>query len=170
LYNIIFIPILCLFLLIVFHIILNYLLENLAYTFLLSFLLNTFILLIITTILGISNHNTITDIIFLLSGNFIIFLCTSYVYINILYVGNASIRFRILHLIYMSADGITKDELIKEYNAESILYTRLNRLQESKQIIKQDDRYYSGIPKQIIMAIFFQFWRRIILGETPENQ
>jgi hypothetical protein len=97
-------------------------------------------------------------------ADFIIFFCLSYCYINFINIGNASVRIKALNEISMAENGVTIRDILDKYNSEIILNIRLERMLYNGQIVQRDNVFLSGKSRQILLALFFKFWRRIILG------
>jgi hypothetical protein len=98
------------------------------------------------------------------AANLIILICADYCYINTVNVVNASVRIRILDEISGSVSGLSERQILRIYNAGSILASRLERLLGSGQIIKRSGKYISGKSGQILLSMFFMLFRTIIFG------
>lgn len=108
---------------------------------------------------------TIVDWIGFYLADLVVYLCLSYCYINFINIGNASVRIKALYDICLSAEGVTAQQILDGYNSEIILGIRLRRLLESGQIKMTDNIYFLGKPRQVLLALFFKFWRDLILGK-----
>ncbi|MBM4388538.1 MAG: hypothetical protein FJ088_12405 [Deltaproteobacteria bacterium] len=107
------------------------------------------------------------DAIALFAGDFIIFLCISFTYIDSLSIGVWSIRIRILDEICNSKNGLTLDQLLQIYNARSIADMRIRRLSLNGQLVEKGGRFYmGGKNRQLLMAKAYLFLRRILFGDS----
>jgi hypothetical protein len=117
----------------------------------------------------------ITDIVFLLILIFSIkltfinslfylfyFLCLQYLYLGYFYTPNSSIRFKILDILIKNNFQIEKKKLLKNYNDNIIFKLRINRLLNSKTIIKKNNKIKIANKKVLIIYQFYNFFKKII--------
>jgi hypothetical protein len=96
--------------------------------------------------------------------NCLIFTVMSYLYFQLLNIGEASLRLRILHELQIHSEGLTENQIVQRYDAQAIVRARLGRLVESGQVTLRKDRYYLGRKRLIYFAKVLYFLKRIYLG------
>lgn len=165
-----FFPFVLLSVLFLLHLVLaNVLRKSIVQTFFISYLA-TSILFVGSWLLFVENGTPFYSMHFtLFVANYLIFFCFSYVYINVLNIGSSSIRIFVLDLIQKSGGKLSTNDLLELYNSRILLFSRLERLIKSKQLVDADQIIRLGSRKlQILPALFLLFWRRIMLGPRIE--
>lgn len=104
----------------------------------------------------------------LVCANLIIYLCFSYAYFCLINMGETARRIRLLRELYDTPVGLTKEKILKRYNAEEIINLRIVRLLNNGQIILRNGRYYVGSPVMLIISRTIVFMKIIILGRDSE--
>lgn len=103
------------------------------------------------------------DYLAFLAGDGIIFVCLSYIYINLVNIGNASVRIKVLSLLSNAESWVSKEALLQQYSAKTILQSRLHRLMASAQVRQEQDRLFLGRAKQLWLGKFFRWLRWLVL-------
>ena len=92
----------------------------------------------------------------------------SYCFFNFANLGQSSIRVRIYARIAHEPRGLSVAELAAEYNEESLLNMRLQRLTESGDIALTNGRYFLGRKRFVPVAHTIFAIKRFVLGKTSE--
>ena len=103
-----------------------------------------------------------------LPTNIIIYLALYNGYFHFLNMGETARRIRILMELMISKDGLSLDEIFNHYNAQEIINRRLDRLIETKQIIKRDNKYYINNSTMLFIAKSIDMLKLILLGRKSE--
>ena len=88
-----------------------------------------------------------------------------YCYFHFINLGETARRIRILRELKSSPDGLSLDELLKNYNAQEIIERRLRRLINNGQLKVRNDRYYIGKPAMLGMAKILVGLKYLLLGK-----
>jgi len=102
-----------------------------------------------------------------LSGliNICTFLLLALLYLTIIQLGISSLRIRIMLELEESDDGLNSMDVLRNYNAEKILQTRLDRLERSGQIIVNQGKYYLGRALVLTMMVkVYSFIEWVLFG------
>mgnify|MGYP001578416942 FL=1 len=101
--------------------------------------------------------------------NLIIYSALGYCYFHFINLGETARRIRILSEIYDSGKaGLTMEEILQRYNAKEILEKRVSRLQNNKQIILKDGKYFIAGTAMLFMAKAIVMMKLILLGKKSE--
>lgn len=139
--------------------------RSIIFSFLISFII-IFIILAVTQGLYFRSSNLGNlDSFFRQSTNLIIYFCVAYCFINLLNVGEASLRVKILYNISISKEGISISDILKNYSANEIIKLRMERLISNGQVVKKKEFFFLGKNRQLLLAKFFLFWRKLIFGK-----
>ena len=142
-------------------------LKSFIVSFALAFLVTTILLISFQITLLQSNPGSIVDAWAISLANLIIFACLSYLYINVLTIGEASVRIKFLSF-FDKGIGLSEDDILSRYNSRTILNLRKDRLLQDGQLAMKNGRIMLGKRRQILIAKFCVFWRKIIFGtEAP---
>ncbi len=106
--------------------------------------------------LAYPKENNILNFFSFLLVDIITYAAFGYGYFHFININIASLRIRILHEIAISANGLSKEEIISRYNAEQIVANRLNRLIGNNQVIEKNGRYFLG-ENRIFITLFWIF-------------
>jgi hypothetical protein len=79
-----------------------------------------------------------------------------------MYTPNSSIRFKILDILIKNNFQIKKKKLLKNYNNNIIFKLRINRLLNSKTIIKENNKIKIINKKVLIIYQFYNFFKKIL--------
>ena len=130
-----------------------------------SFTLGFLILLILHILnVPILDHS-ITDIIGLFMVNIIIYFMLCYLFISVIGSGVSSLRMAILFEIKNHPNGLKINELLKIYNAEIILKSRLDRLTGSEHLVLKKNHYFVNNNNIFYIYKIIVFLRYIIFGK-----
>jgi hypothetical protein len=105
------------------------------------------------------------DFVGLAIVNWTIYFSLSYCFFHFIHISEASVRIRILRELQESKEGLSRAEILKHYNAETILSARLERLVSSGQIRLREGRYFSDRPKMLYIAKTFRLLKWLVLGD-----
>ncbi|PKL35248.1 MAG: hypothetical protein CVV44_23010 [Spirochaetae bacterium HGW-Spirochaetae-1] len=158
-------PILALVTLFILHAIIHRIFhfKSILLSFIVSFIFMLLIFIVFSFVLFFIIKYQGIDFIYTLFGNLIILICLSYFYINLLNIGEVSLRIKLLSIINESdIYGIPLEELILKYNSEIIIKLRIDRLIKNGQLIEQSNKYFLGKKRQIYIVNFYLFWRNIM--------
>jgi len=100
--------------------------------------------------------------------NLAIYASLSYCYFSFITMGETARRVRLLCELYDAPDGLTREGILKRYNAEEVINIRLDRLLNNGQIILRDGRFYIGSPVVLFISKIIVFLKLIILGRRSE--
>ncbi len=98
------------------------------------------------------------------------YICLSYGYFHFINLGETARRIRILRELNNSNNGLTLEELLKRYNAKTIVDVRIIRLINNRQIVVKNKRYYIGNPAVFFMARFLVVLKFMLLGKKPDGE
>lgn len=101
-------------------------------------------------------------------ANLIIYMCLSYTYFTFINMGETARRIRLLRELGEAPAGLSKEEILRRYNAQEIIDIRINRLMNNGQIILRDGRYYLGNPTMLFISRILVCMKVIILGRESE--
>ncbi len=104
----------------------------------------------------------------LICVNLIIYFCLSYCYFNFINMGETARRIRLLRELDDAPAGLTREEMLKRYNAQQIINIRMSRLIHNGQILLRDGRYYVGSPVMLFIAKMIVFMKLIVIGKKSE--
>ena len=116
----------------------------------------------------VSDRNTSLDIFFIIIANFLIYLTLSYCYFHFINLCLTARRIRLVRDLFDSLNGLTLDEILKNYNASKILEKRTRRLLNSGQIFERNGRYFIGNPMMLFAAYSLVLLKLVFLGKGSE--
>ena len=97
--------------------------------------------------------------------NALTYLALGFGYFNFVNLGFTSVRVRLLReLLDCHPGGMTRPEIVKKYGATEILGARLDRLTSTGQLIRTQDRYYTGKRGVLLIARVFDLLRWLVRG------
>lgn len=123
-------------------------------------------LLVMETAFLMRNGDSAAQILAMTTVSAVILFCLSYGYFQLLNIGEASLRIRILREIDASPDGLTEEQILSKYGAKEIIETRLRRLITTRQVICRDGRYFCGRPKVLYVAKTLRFFKKLVFGSS----
>ena len=98
-----------------------------------------------------------------LAAAFLTYASASYVFFHLVHIPEASVRIRILQEL-TTRGPLSEREILRFYDAGTILDTRLERLTRSGQLTCKNGRYFTGRPRMLYVARLFRLAKRVALG------
>lgn len=92
------------------------------------------------------------------------YLCVSYFFFHIVHIPEASVRLRVLQEL-AAGRPLTQSDILRRYNAASILDIRLERLMRNGQLVADSGRLFTGRKRMLYVASVFALAKRILLGK-----
>lgn len=92
----------------------------------------------------------------------------SYCFFNFINLGQSSIRIRLYSEIASTPDGVSVEQMTREYNEDALMHARLHRLTESGDIIEREGRYFVGRRRLVPVAAIIFGLKAFILGKGSE--
>lgn len=92
----------------------------------------------------------------------------SYCFFNFINLGQSSIRIRLYSEIAEAPEGVSVEQMTREYNEDALMRARLQRLTESGDIVERDGRYFVGRRRLVPVAAVIFGLKAFILGKTSE--
>lgn len=89
----------------------------------------------------------------------------AYCYFHFINLGETARRIRILRELQNSDNGLSLEEILKRYNAKSIIDVRISRLINNGQIKLRNEKYYIDNPTVLYAAKFLAALKFIFLGK-----
>jgi len=129
----------------------NYLSNLLASFFLIFFL-------VLIVIYKITSDLTVQQIFYLIFA----YLCSSFIFMNIIQAPISSIQLTILRMIYLNP-GISKKKIQKKINSGNIFEERIRRLQNTNIIYKKKSSFFLK-NKKILLYLNFTLLLKKIFG------
>lgn len=108
------------------------------------------------------------DWLALFLANLIIYGCLSSGFFTFINMGETARRIRLLRELYDAPFGLTREEILKRYNAEEIINIRMNRLLNNGQVILRDGRYYACRQVMLFISKTIIFMKLIVSGRESE--
>jgi len=108
------------------------------------------------------------DTVFYFIGNGAIYVAAGYLYFQVVNLGEASIRFRILRELRRYPNGASQVVIDERYNDQLILRTRLTRLTNNGQVRFENGVYRLQASTLLIASQFLTFMRRFLIGKSSE--
>ncbi len=99
-----------------------------------------------------------------LTLNLLAYLALAFGYFNFINLNIASLRIRMLHELWQSDIGLTKEELLSRYNTDRVVATRIARLTRGGHLVARQGRFFSGRWRFLLVARIFDLLRWSILG------
>ena len=94
-----------------------------------------------------------------------VYFCFSYCYFHFINMGETARRIRLLRELYDNPSGLSREEILRRYNAQEIIDTRIRRLVNNGQILLHDGRCYTGNPIMVIILKAMILMKLIVLGK-----
>lgn len=100
-------------------------------------------------------------------ANLILFGALLYLYVNFVNMGETARRIRILTELRQAPQGLSRQELLKRYNAEEIIDKRLHRLCVTGQVIGGSDGLLRVKPGSAMLRVarFVRMMKILLLGK-----
>ena len=118
--------------------------------------------------LGVVTPASVKVLLAHLTVSLLIYSALGYCYFHFINLGETARRIRILRELYEAQDGLSLEEILERYNAQSIVALRIQRLVHNGQIRAQQNRYVIGSPVMVFIAKSMTLLKRCILGKTNE--
>jgi hypothetical protein len=103
-------------------------------------------------------------------ANLLAYACFGYVYFHFANLGETARRIRIMREIDQSPYGLTAEEIIARYNAQSIIEKRLGRLLSKHQIIQREGRFFYAKGQVYYIAKMLSAAKRCIYGMPQQHK
>ena len=133
-----------------------------------GFLLGAFILAFTETFLVLAREASAESLAMSLLVNLPTYGALSYCYFNFANLGHTSIRIRMYSEIAAAASGVDMREMAREYDDDTLMRLRLERLIESGDAILKRNRYFVGRNRFVhISAVLFAI-KKFLLGKGSE--
>ena len=100
--------------------------------------------------------------------NIVTYGCLEYCYFNFINLGVTARRIRLLWDLSEAQAGLSYDEILKQYNATTMIHERLKRLLDSGQVIEKNGRYFIGKPVMSFISEIILFLKLLIIGKKSE--
>lgn len=100
--------------------------------------------------------------------NSVIYSALGYGYFHFINLGETGRRIRIMREIYEAGGGLTMEELLERYNADTIVGVRFARLLSNNQVVRRNGKYFIGRPTVLLMAKFIAIMKYLLLGKKSE--
>ncbi len=100
--------------------------------------------------------------------NLLTYVALGYGYFHFINLGETARRIRILRELLESKDGLTQEAILERYNASAIIKARLQRMQNNKQIVLRQGRYFIGKPSLLYIAKTIVLLKWILLNKQSE--
>jgi len=91
-----------------------------------------------------------------------------YGYANFANLGNSSIRIRLYEELRLAPAGLPLEEIRRNYNEAAILKTRLQRLQESGDLVQKDSRWKVARKRFVVLGGVIFFAKQLVLQKRSE--
>lgn len=104
----------------------------------------------------------------LLITNILIYLALGYCYFHFINLGETARRIRILNEIYYSDGGLTVENILKRYNADTIIDARLKRLLANNQLSSVDNKFFIKNSLMLHITKVMVFMKLIVIGKESE--
>jgi len=94
-----------------------------------------------------------------------------YCYFHFINLGETARRIRIVReMSEAGPEGLSRQEVLARYNAESMLRARFARLLNNSQVVEKEGRYYIGKPAVLYMAKAISLMKLILFGRTSGSR
>lgn len=100
----------------------------------------------------------------------IAYIFLSYGYFHFINLGETARRIRILRELNNSNNGLTLEEILRRYNARTIVDVRITRLVNNRQIVVKNGRYHIGKPIMLLAAKFLMVLKFVLLGKKANGE
>lgn len=91
-----------------------------------------------------------------------------YGYFTLFNLNISSLRIRVLKEVYAEGE-LELDKLLANYNSKTIVENRLERLLRGRQIIIKDQKLYIGTPVFLILSVFLDVPKKILLRKKIQD-
>ena len=105
------------------------------------------------------------DVLFYFIIAIITYASLGYCYFHFIVLCVTAIRIRILQEIFENEIGLTDKEILKIYDAESMIEMRIKRLEKNGQVVYKSGRYYLNSITMLIIAKIITTMRVIVIGK-----
>jgi hypothetical protein len=96
------------------------------------------------------------------------YVCLAYCYYSFVQLGQTSIRIRLYAEIASKADGLSAEEVAREYSDGSLVSVRIQRLVESGDLIKRNGAFFVGRGRLPLIGNILFTAKVFLLGKTSE--
>ena len=97
-----------------------------------------------------------------------IYICLAYCYYSFVQLGQTSIRIRLYAEIASKTDGLSAEEVAREYSDDSLVAVRIQRLVESGDLIDRNGAFFIGRSRLPLIGDILFAAKRFLLGKTSE--
>jgi hypothetical protein len=97
-----------------------------------------------------------------------IYICLAYCYYSFVQLGQTSIRIRLYAEIASKPDGLSAEEVAREYSDDSLVAVRIQRLVESGDLIYRNGDFFIGRSRLPLIEDILFAAKRFLLGKTSE--
>ena len=116
--------------------------------------------------LFIRHHDPFWSGIARASADVIIYAAFGYCYFHFVNLGETARRFRLMWELYESPAGLSREELLRRYNAAGIMEVRIGRLVKNGQIRFEQGRYYLNPSMMMISSRIMTFVKKLVFGRS----
>lgn len=106
----------------------------------------------------------LADSLGLLTLNLLTYLALAFGYFNFINLNIASLRIRMLQEMWLSAKGMTREQLLSLYSTDDVIALRIARLTRGGHLVEREGRFYRGRMRFLVVARIFDLLRVSILG------
>lgn len=104
----------------------------------------------------------------LMMNNILLYISLSYCFYHFVNMGHSSLRLRIFQEVAKQKNGISLPDISNFYNERTLLSLRLQRLNESGDVVERDGRFFVARSRLIIISRLIVSTKYIILGKWSE--
>jgi hypothetical protein len=97
-----------------------------------------------------------------------IYICLAYCYYSFVQLGQTSIRIRLYAEIASKTDGLSAEEVAREYSDDSLVAVRIQRLVESGDLIDRNGAFFIGRSRLPLIGDILFAAKGFLLGKTSE--
>ena len=134
---------------------------------LISFLIGLFFTTIFSVVLMFQQQFSFLDIAGTLCVNIGAMIALGFGYFTFVNLNYTSLRFRLLREFISQNGKLSHSEILKKYNSEVILSTRINRLVRAGELIYDNPYYRLGATKFSLMSLILNWFKRVLLKSHP---
>jgi hypothetical protein len=118
----------------------------------------------VTLALLVLGQTGLRDSLGLLTLNLLTYLALAFGYFNFINLNIASLRIRMLQEMWLSDEGMTREQLLAHYSTDDVIALRIARLTRGGHLVEREGRFYRGRLRFLLVARIFDLLRVSILG------